>query len=703
MIFWGNKPFGRLVIALIIGIVTSRYYPIYCNHLYLIFGILFTIFLVSTKNKSRYREYYTGTLLILVTFLLGYTRYSSLHPNMDWTHYSHSLDDTRMYMSAKILTIPKKTTRYSCFIQINAIGSSIDSMNNVTGKITAYFKLEDSIASTYSPGDEILFNGYVIALRHSRNPNTFDFNDYLKTKHIFHRVDIAPELHSSTSKNLANPIERLANKIRSHALKTFDKYLDNNDHRSLTAAMVLGFRNTINPELYASYTKSGAVHVLAVSGLHVGILCQIILFFLNKLFKSSNRDKLIKLSLLAFSTSTYIIITGGSAAVMRASVMIIIYYVGKYWADRVDSYNVLSMTAFFLMIYDPYMIFQASFQFSFLALLSILYFYKPIYEWLFNHIEINSRLINYMWQMIALSMSAQILVAPLTIYYFHKFPTYFWLSGIVAVPAAYCVLVLGILMIIIEYILPFANEIIEILLTSIFEVFIYSIQTIEHLPLATIDNLWLYIHELLLLYISLCLFLAARHALKANYILASLTVFMIFTLSRYHNINESETQAAVTIYDNYKGHIIDFYDGRTCYSICSEQLAEKTVEFITSNNRVNRKITELIDLNPLEVINKMSFIKSQNLIQFKDESILLLDSNYIDHKNPIDINTAIVLGGMKSRMDTIKKYVRADKWIITQSEKQYKQLKWKQWCGQNAIECVSIKDHGAYSYDILNK
>ena len=256
-------------------------------------------------------------------------------------------------------------------------------------------------------------------------------------------------------------------------------------------------------------------------------------------------------------------------------------------------------------------------------------------------------------------------------------------------------------MIILEYILPFANEIIEILLTSIFEVFIYSIQTIEHLPLATIDNLWLYIHELLLLYISLCLFLAARHALKANYILASLTVFMIFTLSRYHYTNESETQAAVTIYDNYKGHIIDFYDGRTCYSICSEQLAEKTIEFITSNNRVNRKITELIDLNPLEAINKMSFIKSQNLIQFKDESILLLDSNYIDHKNPIDVNTAIVIGGMKSRMDTIKKYVRADKWIITQSEKQYRQLKWKQWCDQNAIECVSIKDHGAYSYDIL--
>ena len=701
MIFWGNKPFGRLVIALIIGIVTSRYYPIYANSLYILLAVILTIFLVSVKSKSRYKEYYSGTLLILLIFVLGYTRYSSLHPNMDWTHYSHQLDDEQMYINAEILTIPKKTSRYSCFIKVNAIGSSIDSIKNVTGKMAAYFKLEDSLANLYKPGNEIVIRGYVSALRHSRNPRAFDFNDYLQTKHIFHRVDISPGLHQRTAKNLANPIECLANNIRSHALSTFDKYLENTDHRSLTGTMVLGFRNTIDPALYASYTKTGAVHVLAVSGLHVGILCQILLFFLNRLFKSSNREKLIKLFTLAFATGTYIIITGGSAAVMRASVMIIIYYVGKYWADRVDSYNVLSMAAFFLLIYDPYMIFQASFQFSFLALLSILYFYRSIYEWLFNHIEINSRIINYMWQMIALSLSAQILVAPLTIYYFHKFPMYFWLSGIIAVPAAYCVLVLGISMIIIEYILPAVNEIVDVLLTSIFDVFIYSIQTIEHLPLATIDNLWLYTFELLLLYLSLGLFLAGKHVHKANYILASLVIFMFFIFSRYYYTKVSETQASVTIYDNYKGHIIDFYDGRTCYSINNNLIAERTVEFITSNNRINRKITELFDLNNLEIHENLRFIKTKNLIQFMGESILLLDSNYVDHKNVIRVNTAIILGGMKSRMDSIKKYVRADKWIITQSEKRFNQKKWRQWCDQNKLPYVSIKEYGAYSYDIL--
>lgn len=703
MIFWGDKPFARLSLVLILGIIAGRYFPLHNTILYLITGITFLIYILSTYNSSRYREYWTGGLLLLFVFIGGYTRYSMVHPNMDLSHYSHKITASHMYLSAEVLSIPKKTTRYSCFIRVNAIGAAHDSLSNVTGKMTAYFKLDDSLASQYRPGDEILINGYVSALRHSRNPNAFDFNDYLKTKHIFHRIDISPRMHKSTKRNLANPIEMLANNIRSHSLDTFDKYLEDKNHRSLVGAMVLGFRNTIDPDLYASYTKTGAVHVLAVSGLHVGILCQILLLFLNKLFKSSNKEKLIKLSILAFSTLTYVIITGASAAVMRASVMIIIYYIGKYWADRVNNYNVISMAAFLLLIFDPYMIFQASFQFSFLALLSIIYFYRSIYEWLFRHIEIKSKLLNYFWQLVALSFSAQILVAPLTIYYFHKFPIYFWLSGIVAVPAAYAVLVLGISMIIVEYIAPSLNVILDYALTLIFDLFISSIQFIEHLPFATIENLWLYTHELILLYISLFLYLIARHVLNANYILTSILFLMSFVFSRHYYSSKSNSQATVTVYDNYKGHIIDFYDGKTCYNLSSDHLAKRTIEFVTANNRVNKKVKSIVSLNEKATYEDISFIKTNSLIQFKGESILLLDSNYVAQDTVIDVDIAIILGGMKSKMNSIQKHIDADIWVITQSEKSYKQYKWLTWCQQTKNTCISIKEYGAYSIDIFER
>lgn len=701
MIFWGDKPFARLCLVLICGIVIGRYVPYLGSHLYLILALVFFAYILSIFNPSRYREHWTGLLLLLFICLGGYTRYVMMHPTMDKSHYSHHINKSESLVSAEIASIPKKTTRYSCFINVNAIGNHPDSLKNTTGKMTAYFKLEDTIASQYKPGDEILLQGYVSSLRKSRTPHAFDFNDYLKTKHVYHRVDISPAMHEATNKNLANPIEKLANYIRSHSLLTFDKYLEDEDHKSLANAMVLGFRNNIDPKLYTSYTNTGAIHVLAVSGLHVGILCQILLFFLNRILKSSNLEKVMKLSILAICILLYVIVTGASAAVMRASVMILIYFIGKYWADRVNNYNVLSMAAFLLLIYDPYMLFQASFQFSFLALMSIMYFYRPIYEWLFKYVEIKSRILNYLWQMIALSISAQIFVAPLTVYYFHKFPLYFWLSGIVAVPAAYAVLSFGILMITMEYVFPSLNIALEVILTKIFELFISAIRYIEQLPYATFENLWLYKHELVLLNLALIIYLAGRRMVNANYIVISLIPLLTFICSRKHFNIQTKTQSSITVYDNYKGHIIDIFDGNNCYFLHSENIEERTLQFITSNNRVKRNIKASIDLNHKDNFESTCLIKHNNLMQFKEESILILDSNFVNQDCIIEINTAIILGGMKSRMDSIQKYIDADRWIITQSEDKYKQRKWVRWCDQNGKSCVSISDTGSYNIDII--
>ena len=700
MIFWGDKPFARLCLALICGILFARYMPFYGSIVYLFTGIIFLVFILSTYNPSRFREHYTGILLIAFVLISGYTRCIMVHPEMDKSHYSHFINNGEVFIHGEIISIPKKTTRYSSFLKVHAAGNHIDSLNKATGKMAAYFKLEDTVAKYYRPGDEILIQGYASSLRKSRNPYAFDFNDYLKTKHVYHRLDIRPSQHHNTKRNLANPIEKMANSIRSHSLKTFNKYLSDKNHKSLANAMVLGFRNNIDPNLYNSYTNTGAIHVLAVSGLHVGILCQFLLFFLNKVFSSSNKGKVIKLSTLTISVIVYVIITGASAAVMRASVMIIIYYIGKYWADRVNNYNVLSIAAFLLLIYDPYMLFQASFQFSFLALLSIMYFYRKVYDWPLKYLEIKSRILNYLWQMIALSISAQIFVAPLTIYYFHKFPFYFWLSGMVAVPAAYAVLILGILMIIMEAIAPAANTIIDFTLTNIFDLFIYSIQKIERLPFATFEQLWIYKHELILLNLALLIFLAGRQAKKTNYIIVSLVPLLLFVCSKnYFNIKTNH-QSNITIYDNYKGHVIDIFDGEYCYNLHSGNIEKRTLEFITGNNRINRKTKIEIDLSNEECYENKSIIKTKNLIQFKEESILILDSNYVDQNKTIKVNTAIILGGMQSRMDSIQKYVKSNQWIITQSEEKYKDKKWINWCNQNNEKCISIQERGAYSKDI---
>lgn len=700
MIFWGDKPFARLCLVLICGIVLAKYLPYHNTYLYFVTLMILLVTVLSTYNKSRYREYWTGLLLMLSVIISGYTRYSMVHPIMDTSHYSHFASNQEVFISGEIVSIPKKTTRYSCFIKINAIGTQPDSLHQSTGKVAGYFKLTDEIAQTYNAGDEVLIYGFLSPLRHSSNPYAFDFNDYLKTKHVFHRLDIQKGKHHKTNRQISNHIENVAYSIRSNALKTFDKYLVNQNHKSLIKAMVLGFRNTISPSLYDSYTKTGAVHVLAVSGLHVGILCQFLLFFLNKIFKSSNKEKIIKIFTLGLCVTIYVIITGASPAVMRASLMIIIYYIGKYWADRVNKYNVLSLAAFLLLIYDPYMLFQASFQFSFLALLSIMYFYRRIYEWLFAYIEIKNRAINFLWQMIALSFSAQVLVAPLTVYYFHQFPLYFWLSGIVAVPAAYAILILGVLMIILEYIAPSLNIICEYLLTNIFKIFISGIQYIEGLPFATFENLWISTYQLVLLYLGIILYLIGKNQLKASYIISSaISLLIMISAMSWHNV-KSNSQSNITFYENYKGYIIDFFDGDVCYTIYSQNNKNRSLQFITTNNRIFRKTKTVHNLNSIDQYKSRSLIKDSSLIQFKNESILLVDNNLAIQHSIITVDKAIVIGKTDISLDSIQKYIHAKKWIITQGESKHNQNKWLDWCKTNHIDCTSINRNGATSIDI---
>lgn len=697
MIFWGDKPLCRIIIAFIIGIIIAKYAPLRDISIYVALSIVGLAFIYTTYLKGRNREYIAGGMLLLFIILLGYTRYISVHPSMQSYHYSHLLTSKDNYIVATIKSIPKKTSRYSCIIEVEALGPTQDSIQNAKGKMMAYFKISDSIVKNYKPGMEIILNGYVTELRKSRNPNAFDFNDYLKTKHIYHRVDIDTALHQLSGKSNENAITNLANNIREHSLNTFEKYFENSNHKSLMGAMVLGFRNTIDPKLYDSYTKTGAVHVLAVSGLHVGILCSLLLFLLEKLFRqNTNWNKVIKLSILTFACIVYVIITGASAAVMRASAMIIIYYVGKYWAERVNTYNVIAFSGFILLMYDPYMLFQASFQFSFLALLSIIYFYDYFYSMLY----IENRILNYIWQLMALSLAAQILVSPLTIYYFHRFPTYFFLSGLVAVPAAYFILMGGLSLIILEYIFPYINRLSSLLLELILDLFIGAIRWIEKLPFSTFENIWIYKHELILLFLFIIPMMMAHSWRKANYIIIGLISLSIFISSRYYYSIKSAKQSSVTVYDTFNGYIIDFYDGNQCYSLASDHISDRSMEFITDNNRVKMKVGEAKMISLDTSFQNQSLIKNKNLIQMHNESILLLDSNFIEPSDPVDVDLAIIIGGLKTKMEIAFEKINAEQYIITQGVKYYNQNKWRKWCESNDTKCISIKDLGAYNYQL---
>ena len=165
MIFWGDKPYGRIIISFIVGILIARFAPLYSNLIYIPLVISIATFYITTRIKSRYRETYAGASLLIMIIIGGYVQYIRMDPRMQASHYQHELRQKNSYIHFEIQSIPKVTSRINCIIDIIAIGTHKDSLVNVKGKMMAYFHLNDTIAKNYQPGQEVIAYGYVTALR----------------------------------------------------------------------------------------------------------------------------------------------------------------------------------------------------------------------------------------------------------------------------------------------------------------------------------------------------------------------------------------------------------------------------------------------------------------------------------------------------------------------------------------------------------
>ena len=213
------------------------------------------------------------------------------------------------------------------------------------------------------------------------------------------------------------------------------KMIPSKQSYGVASALFLGIRDGIDNEVQNAYRSAGATHVLAVSGLHVGILSAIIAFLLGFLRKH-NKFKYLYLFFVLGVLFSYSFLTGLSPSVLRASVMFAIIQIGLTFSRRTNIYNNLAFSAFLLLIFSPYMIFEVGFQLSYLAVLGIVLIQPKIVRlW-----KPSSWIIKKGWELLTVSLAAQLITFPICLYYFHQFPSYFWLSGFVVIPAAMVIL-----------------------------------------------------------------------------------------------------------------------------------------------------------------------------------------------------------------------------------------------------------------------
>lgn len=305
----------------------------------------------------------------------------------------------------------------------------------------------DTLLETYAIGDVVAFRTEIESFRTETNPGSFDAEYYYGTHHYIGRAFIASNLIVKTGS--AETISTFFSKWQDEIGASMKRWLPESV-AGIGVALLLGNKADIDQEVLDSFSNTGAMHVLAVSGLHVGIILIIFQYILGFFSKWITKKQAILFSVVLIWG--FGLLSGASASVIRAVVMFSILALGQLLSRNYNGMNNLILSAIVLLLYDPFYLFDIGFQLSYVALIGIMLFQRPIYQLIF----VKRRWIDWLWQGTAVGIAATIATTPFMLYWFGQFPNYFLLSNVVVMLLGFIVLLFLIVLIFTAWV-PYLN------------------------------------------------------------------------------------------------------------------------------------------------------------------------------------------------------------------------------------------------------
>lgn len=322
--------------------------------------------------------------------------------------------------------------------------------------------------------DVLLVSTSLFPILNKNNPGDFDMKLYWEGKGVREMCFFQDDDFKYLDKLESSWFEKFMNSISYNFSKALENHLSGTE-LAIAKALVLGDKSLLDGETRNSFTATGAMHVLAVSGLHIGLILQLFLEF-AKLFSKyiSRKNAIITIVVILW---IYALLTGFSPSVIRAVFMFTVLAISQLFGKNYSAMNNLFFTAFILLLFQPMFLFDIGFQLSYLAMVGIFLFNKTVTNWF----TLKNKIANYIWQGTAVGFAAQFMTAPLTLYYFHQFPNYFALANIGLMAFSGAILGLGIALFIIEFV-PILNAIVAFLLFLSVYLMFQFIVWVEHLP-----------------------------------------------------------------------------------------------------------------------------------------------------------------------------------------------------------------------------
>lgn len=660
-------PLIRISLFFVLGILLYPYITFTFIQLFLVSTIvlLALVFFIYTKKLLKY-----SSAIIFILALFSGLSTSSIHDEKlkknHFTHHKNIKNENEVIVElGEKLKSSSNNTRYEASVlKING--------EQTQGKIIVSIKNNIDIPN-FDYGTLVRFTAKINPIISNKNPNQFDYKEYLENKNIFGQIQISTNDFSYAVPSHFS-IRTLASKIRNTILNNLEKHHFNKEELHVFGALLLGQQQDISKDIMRDYQYAGAIHVLSVSGLHVGLLLGFLTFLLSPL-ANTKKNAILKLFIILFSLSFFGILAGLTPSVLRSVTMFSFVAIGMCFRRSVNFYNTLLISAFLLLLLNPSFIYDVGFQLSYFALFFIVWA-QPLLASLFKP---KNKIVTSIWDIITVSTAAQIGTLPISVYYFHQFSGLFFITNCLILPLLSIIMGIGIIVLIMG-----ATNIVWTPILKLMELSIWLINYIIH-KIAALEQFiikdipftkWMMI-GLYLVIIAWIILLKKPNFRKTTIAFLSILFFQIVLIENKMSIENNEE---FLIFSKPKSSLLIERKGSEITLISNSDETNN----LSLNNYATAQSSKIV-----------SHKKLQNLYIYNNKKIVLIDSSgvYLPKSKP---DILVLIQSPKVNLERIIQHYKPKQIVADESNyKSYVEL-WKKTCKKEKIPFHAVAEKGYF-------
>jgi len=656
----------------VLGIIFGFYIDVNSFLLLIALSVLpIGLFWARAKQKRNGLPFFEA-LTFLTSFCLGiWVVGISMGKGMPH-HYSKKDVTKEKVWHLKVREVLKPNT-----FSHNYIAQIIASDNEQTTGTILFGLSVDSLTKQLQVDDEFLIHAKPRSIRPPLNPHQFDYKSYLEKQGIVHFIK---SNYSSIIKKENAPktwVGRAAN-FREKIISKLKKYDFGLEESGVIQALLLGKRDDISENTYDNYKNAGAVHILAVSGLHVGIFLFLLEFLLSPLERLP-KGKTVKLLLIVLLLWSYAFVAGLSPSIVRAVSMFSFVAYAMYLNRPTNSFNIIALSILFILLVKPLFLFQVGFQMSYAAVFSIVWIYPKLQKFWFPE----NILVRKIWQLLSVSVAAQLGVLPISLFYFHQFPALFFVTNLLVVPFLGLILGFGILVIFLALIDFLPNIIakgfdwiIRLMNATVGWVAKQESFIIKNIPFDSFQLIWGY-----LIITALVLFLSKPKWKTMVVFFSGLIIFQVWGIYKQVELHQKET---ITL-----AH-------RSRNTVLLHQLGDSLVIIASDTFNIGNIAT---DYSVAERIQKMGAVQLKNSYRIGSKRLFVVDSLTV---LPIKARPEYLLLTQSSKinLERVLDSVQPKKIFVDGSNYPSLIKKWKATCAQKEIPFHHTGEKGFYTFKL---